>query len=68
MGAGLGFTAPRVGLLFALTVGFFPLANISLGLGILYGLLAAGWVALTWKDARAGLLLAVKLATRDAVR
>jgi hypothetical protein len=57
-GAALGFTAPRVGLLFALTVGFFPLANISLGLGILYGALAAGWVALTWKDARAGLLLA----------
>ncbi|HXK14136.1 MAG TPA: serine/threonine-protein kinase [Gaiellaceae bacterium] len=58
-GAALGFTAPRLGLLFALTVAFFPLANISLGLGILYGLLAAGWVALTWKDARAGLLLAV---------
>ncbi len=58
VGAALGFTAPRIGLLFALTVGFFPLANISLGLGILYGLLAAGWVALTWKDARAGLLLA----------
>ncbi len=57
-GAVLGFTAPRLGLLFALTVAFFPLANISLGLGILYGLLAAGWVALTWKDARAGLLLA----------
>ena len=58
IGAALGFTAPRLGLLFALTVAFFPLANISLGLGILYGALAAGWVALTWKDARAGLLLA----------
>lgn len=57
-GAALGFTAPRLGLLFALTVAFFPLANISLGLGILFGLLAAAWVALTWKDARAGLLLA----------
>ena len=57
-GAALGFTAPRLGLLFALTVAFFPLANISLGLGVLYGLVAAGWVALTWKDARAGLLLA----------
>jgi hypothetical protein len=56
--AALGFTAPRLGLLFALTVAFFPLANISLGLGIVYGALAAGWVALTWKDARAGLLLA----------
>jgi hypothetical protein len=57
-GAALGFTAPRAGLLFALTVAFFPLANISLGLGIVYGVAAAGWVALTWKDARAGLLLA----------
>jgi hypothetical protein len=57
-GAAIGFTAPRAGLLFALTVAFFPLANISLGLAIVYGLLAAGWVALTWQDARAGLLLA----------
>jgi hypothetical protein len=58
VGAALGFAAPRVGLLFALTVAFFPLANISLGLALLYGLVAAGWVALTWRDARAGLLLA----------
>ena len=58
LGAVLGFTAPRVGLMFALTVAFFPLANISLGLAILYALVAAAWVALTWKDARAGLLLA----------
>jgi hypothetical protein len=57
-GAALGFTAPRAGLLFALTVAFFPLANISLGLGILFGLVSAVWVAITWKDARAGLLLA----------
>lgn len=58
VGAALGFGAPRIGLLFALTVAFFPLANISLGLGILYGLVAAAWVAVTWRDARAGLLLA----------
>jgi hypothetical protein len=57
-GAALGFTAPRLGLLFALAVAFFPLANISLGLGILFGAAGAAWVALTWKDARAGLLLA----------
>jgi hypothetical protein len=30
-GAAIGFTAPRAGLLFALAVAFFPLANISLG-------------------------------------
>jgi hypothetical protein len=57
-GAALGFTAPRAGLLFALTVAFFPVANISLGLALVYALLAGGWAALTWKDARAGLLLA----------
>jgi hypothetical protein len=57
-GAALGFAAPRAGLVFALTVAFFPLANISLGLAVVYGVLAAGWIALTWKDARAGLLLA----------
>jgi hypothetical protein len=57
-GAGLGFAAPRIGLIFALSVAFFPLANISLGLAIVYAVLAGGWVALNWRDARAGLLLA----------
>ena len=57
-GAALGFAAPRAGLIFALAVTFFPLANVSLGLAIVYAVLAAGWTALTWKDARAGLLLA----------
>jgi len=54
----LGFAAPRIALLFALVVVFFPLANISLGLAVVYAALAAAWAALTWKDARAGLLLA----------
>ena len=58
-GAGLGFAAPRAGLLFALAVAFFPLANISLGLAAVYAVLAVGWAALSWRDARAGLLLAV---------
>jgi hypothetical protein len=58
-GAALGFAAPRIGLLFALTVAFFPLANISLGLAIVYAALAAAWAALSWRDARTGLLLAV---------
>jgi len=58
-GALLGFAAPRAGLAFALTAAFFPLANISLGLALLYAALAAAWLALTWNDARAGLLLAV---------
>jgi hypothetical protein len=58
-GAALGFAAPRAGLLFALAVAFFPLANVSMGLALVYAALAAGWAALTWKDARAGLLLAL---------
>jgi len=58
LGAAAGFLAPRAGLVFALTVAFFPLANISLGLAIVYAILAAAWTALTWRDARAGLLLA----------
>ncbi|HZQ82850.1 MAG TPA: serine/threonine-protein kinase [Gaiellaceae bacterium] len=57
-GAAAGFAAPRAGLVFALAVAFFPLANISLGLAIVYAILAAAWAALTWRDARAGLLLA----------
>ncbi len=58
-GAAIGFAAPRTGLAFVLTVGFFPLANISLGLAVLYAVLATAWAALHWRDARAGLLLAV---------
>ncbi|HVC88041.1 MAG TPA: serine/threonine-protein kinase [Gaiellaceae bacterium] len=57
-GLAAGAAAPRAGLVFALAVAFFPLANISLGLAIVYAALAAAWTALTWKDARAGLLLA----------
>jgi hypothetical protein len=57
-GAGLGFAAPRAGLVFALSVAFFPLANISLALAIVYAVVAAAWVAVTWRDARAGLLFA----------
>jgi hypothetical protein len=59
LGAALGFAAPRAGLLFALTTAFFPLANVSLGLAIVYAALAVAWLALNWRDARAGLLLAV---------
>jgi hypothetical protein len=59
LGAALGFAAPRAGLAFALAVAFFPLANISLGLAAVYAVLALGWTVLNWRDARAGLLLAV---------
>jgi len=58
-GAALGFTWPRAGLAFALGVGFFPLANISLGLALVYAAVALAWLALGWRDARTGLLVAV---------
>ncbi len=55
----LAFFAERAGLAFALAVPFFPLANISLGLALVYAGLALGWLALSWRDARAGLFLAL---------
>src|SRR5262249_39499905 len=73
VGAGLGFAAPRAGLTFALAVAFFPLANISLGLALVYAALALAWLVLNWRDARAGLLITVgpllaPLAARPSVR
>jgi hypothetical protein len=53
----LGCARPRLGLVFALATAFFPLANVSLGLALLYAAVAAAWLVLTWRDARAGLVL-----------
>ena len=55
----LGAAAPRLGMAFALSTAFLPLANISLGLALLFAALACGWLALMWRDARAGLLFVV---------
>ena len=33
-----------------------PLGNVSLGLALLYALLAAGWLVLCWREPRGGLL------------
>jgi hypothetical protein len=57
--AALTLARERAGLVFALAVPFFPLANVSLGLALAYAALAAGWVALTWRDPRSALLFAV---------
>jgi len=57
-GTALGFAAPRAGLAFALATAFLPLANVSLGLALLYAAIALGWLALSWRDARAGLVIA----------
>ena len=59
LAGGLGLAAPRAAVLFTLAVGFFPLANISIGLAAVYAALAALWAALTWRDARGSLLLAI---------
>ena len=47
---------PRVGLAVALAAPLFPLGNAAEGAAILYGLLALGWIAVSWQDARWGLL------------
>jgi eukaryotic-like serine/threonine-protein kinase len=55
----LAFAGPRLGLAFALAVPILPLGNISLGLAVLYGVLACGWLALFWGRPRAALLFVV---------
>ncbi len=50
-------TGPRLGLATTLAALYLPLANISTGLAVVYAVLAAAWLAFTWRDARAGLLL-----------
>ncbi len=49
------FRAPRAGLALALAAPVFPLGNVSLGLALAYGAIALAWLALCWRDARAGL-------------
>jgi protein kinase-like protein len=54
----LAFASPRTGALLALLIAFFPLANISAGLALLFAFLAVAWFALMWRDGRGMLLLA----------
>jgi hypothetical protein len=49
----------RLGIALALAVPVFPLGNISLGLALLYAMLAAGWLLVTWREPRAALLFVV---------
>jgi protein kinase-like protein len=49
----------RLGLVAALAVPILPLGNSSLGLALLYAILAAAWVALSWGEPRSGLLFAL---------
>jgi len=48
--------APRLGLAIALFVPLFPLGNVSQAAAIAYATLALAWLAVCWRDARAGLL------------
>ena len=48
---------PRAGLALALAVPVFPLGNVSAGLAVLYVVVAASWLALSWSDPRSGLFL-----------
>ena len=48
--------APRIGLAIALFVPVFPLGNVAQAAALVYAALAVAWLALCWRDARAGLL------------
>jgi hypothetical protein len=58
LASALTLARPRLGLAFALAVPIFPLGNISSGLAILYGVVALGWLVLSWRAPRDGLFLA----------
>jgi hypothetical protein len=47
---------PRLGLAIALFVPVFPLGNIAQAAAMMYAVVALAWLALSWRDARAGLL------------
>src|SRR4029079_4877986 len=47
---------PRVGLAIALFVPVFPLGNVAQAAAVTYAALALGWLAVCWRDARAGLV------------
>jgi predicted Ser/Thr protein kinase len=48
--------APRAGLALALAAPVFPLGNVAQAAAVVYGLLALAWLAVSWRDARAGLV------------
>ena len=60
---------PRLGLAIALFVPLFPLGNIAQAAAVTYAALAVAWLAVCWRDARAGLLFVAGplLATIGAV-
>jgi serine/threonine-protein kinase len=60
LAAGLAtLRVPRLGLAIALVAPVFPLGNAAQAAAVVYGVIALGWLAATWRDARAGLLFAL---------
>jgi hypothetical protein len=47
--------APRLGLALVLAAPLFALGNVAQAAAVVYGVLALAWLAVTWRDARAGL-------------
>ena len=47
---------PRIGLAIALFVPVFPLGNVAQAAAVAYAAFAVAWLAVFWRDARAGLL------------
>jgi eukaryotic-like serine/threonine-protein kinase len=59
LAAALTAFRPRAGLAFTLAVPVLPLGNISLGLGVVYVVLALAWLVLSWREPGGGLLFAL---------
>src|SRR5712691_2092119 len=57
--AGAALVRPRLGLAVVLAAPVLPLGNLALGAALLYAAFAAAWLALAWRDSRAGLLPAL---------
>lgn len=49
------FRSPRLGLAIVLFVPVFPLGNVALAAALTYATVAAGWLAVSWREPRRGL-------------
>jgi Protein kinase domain len=61
LAAALTLVRERAGFALALAVPVLPLGNLSAGLAWTYAVLALGWLALAWRDARTGLFFVAGL-------
>ncbi len=55
LAGGLAAIRPRLGLAAALGLAVLPLGNVSLGLALVYAILAAAWLVATWRRSGEGL-------------